>query len=194
MKTKRRLSEFGLLIAVSLFMLCMKVNYYIVIIVASLLIANFELARRQHLTSLGITSKRMWPAIKAQLPFTICGIAALVAFAAIRGYTLQNPGAGYLAYWLVSIPLQEFIFRGYAQSLLRDKLPVLQNVFLFSVVFSLVHHFASTPHTIILMLSTLVAGFAWGYAYEKEKNLIGPIFSHFILGSLLFLILPAYGI
>ncbi len=190
MKKRQRLLELLLLLALSAFMLFAKVNYYIVMVVATLLIINFELGESGDLKELGITRKRIWPAIRIQLPFMLAGLAGLLIFSLAGGYGLRSPNAGYLFYWLVSIPLQEFLFRGYAQGMLRNKLPVVQMVLLVSVMFGLSHYFAETPHTLILMTTTFFAGLAWGYAYEKERNLIGPIFSHLVLGTLIYLILP----
>lgn len=190
MKKTREAAELTLLLALSVFILLMKANYYIVMAVAVLLIINFELGRKGHLADLGITGKRIWPAIKIQLPFTILGVAGLIIFAFVSGYSIRIPEAGYLAYWLVSIPLQELLFRGYAQGALRGSLPVMHSVILVAALFGLIHYFADTPHTLILIGTTLLAGLAWGFAYEKERNLIGPIFSHLVLGTLLFLILP----
>lgn len=187
----RRALELAALIAVALPLLLAKVNYYYVMIIASVMIAVFERFRKDNLRELGITQRRVWPSIKIQMPFTVAGIAGIIVYALFNSYTLQNPGIGYLAYWLVSIPLQEFLFRGYMQSLFRKSLSAFQNVALASVVFSLSHYFAATPHFFLLMVTTLFAGFAWGYAYEKERNLVGPIVSHLILGSLIFLLLPA---
>lgn len=191
MKFNRRALELAALLAVSLPLLLARVNYYYVMIIASVMIAVFERFRKDDLRELGITTKRIIPSINAQMPFTIAGIAGITVYALFNGYTLQNQGIGYLAYWLVSIPLQEFLFRGYMQSLFRKSLPAVQNVALVSVAFSLAHYFAATPHFVLLMVTTLFAGFAWGYSYEKERNLIGPMVSHLILGSIIFLLLPA---
>jgi len=191
MKFNRRALELAALLAVSLPLLLAKVNYYYVMIIASVLIAVFERFRKDDLKELGITRKKILSSINAQMPFTIAGIAGIAVYALFNGYTLQNQGIGYFAYWLVSIPLQEFLFRGYLQSLFRKSLSTINNVALVSVIFSLTHYFAATPHFFLLMVSTLFAGFAWGYYYEKERNLIGPMVSHLILGTIVFLVLPA---
>jgi membrane protease YdiL (CAAX protease family) len=41
----------------------------------------------------------------------------------------------------------------------------------------------------IFLSTTFIAGLAWGYAYDKHRNLIGPIASHLVLGTLIFMIL-----
>lgn len=180
--------------ALSLFLLSAGMNYYLVMAVAILLIINFELARNGSFREMGITKKRLRPAIKIQLPFTLICAAGLIAFAFVKGCAISIPHVEYLTYWLASVPMQELLFRGYAQGSLRGRLPTITMVLLVAAIFSLFHYFAQTPHFPILMAATFVAGLAWGLAYEKERNLLGPIFSHLVLGTLIFLVLPANGI
>lgn len=191
MDNGRRIFEIAVILAVSAFMLLRGADYYMTMGTVIGFIALFNYGRRERPGNIGLTSRRIWPAIKAQLPFTIVAMAGLAVFALANGYGLKMPHLGYLAYWSVSIPMQEFIFRGYGQRILRGVLPTLANVFIVSSVFSLSHYFVGIPQVGIVMLTTLIAGFAWGLAYEKERNLVGPIFSHAVLGTLLFLILAS---
>jgi len=177
------------LLVLSVAMLVASAPIIVVMAVAALLIASFELSRKTNHIELGLTTKRIWPAIKVQLPFTILGIAGILSFAFATGRGVNPMPANFLAYWIVSIPLQEFIFRGYFQGLLRPVMPALWNVFSVSAVFSLMHFFVNTYYAPVLVGTTFASGLAWGYAYEKERNLIGPIFSHIVLGTLLFMIL-----
>ncbi len=190
MDTGRRIFELAVLLAVTAFMLLRGADYYLTMSTVIGFIAIFNYWKKENPENLGLTIKRIWPAIRIQLPFTLVGVAGLAIFAVVNGYGLKVPNLGYLAYWSISIPAQEFIFRGYGQGLLRRAMPALANVFIVSLVFSLSHFFIGIPQVDIVMLTTLIAGFAWGWAYEKERNLLGPIFSHAVLGTLLFLILP----
>ncbi len=191
MDTARRIFEIAVILAISAFMLLRGADYYMSMSTVIGFIALFNYWRRERPENLGLTSKRVWPAIKIQLPFTIAGVAGLAIFALANGYGLKMPNPEYLTYWGISVPAQEFIFRGYGQRVLRGALPTLANVFTVSLIFSLSHFFIGIPQVGIVMLTTLIAGFAWGWAYEKERNLVGPIFSHAVLGSLLFLILAS---
>jgi len=190
MDNGRRIFEIAVLLAVSAFMLLRGADYYLTMSTAIGFIALFNYWKRERPENLGLTGKRIWPAVKLQLPFTVAGVAGLAIFALANGYGLRVPHLEYLTYWIISIPMQEFIFRGYGQGLLRGAMPTLANVLTVSLVFSLMHYSIGIPQVGIVMLTTLIAGFAWGWAYEKERNLIGPIFSHAVLGTLLFLILP----
>jgi len=194
MKARHRLIDLVFMSLLSTVLLFAGVSYYVVMSIVVLLVIYFELGRMGDLDELGITTKRLWPSIRAQVPFTVLAASGLLLFALMMGYAPKVPGGGYAVYWLVSVPLQEFIFRGYAQSVVRGLMPMAWAVLTVSLVFSLVHYFASTPYFWLLMILTFGAGFAWGYTYEKERNLLGPIFSHLVLGTLIFLILPSYGI
>ncbi len=194
MKERHRLIDLLFMSVLATVLLFAGISYYVVMAIVVLLMVYFELGRMGDLDELGITTKKVWPSIKAQLPFTVLGTSGLLLFALMMGYAPRVPTGGYAMYWLISVPLQEFIFRGYAQGVIRGIMPRMWAVFSVSLVFSLAHYFASTPYFWLLMVLTFGAGFAWGYAYEKERNLVGPIFSHLVLGTLIFLILPTYGI
>jgi membrane protease YdiL (CAAX protease family) len=188
MKTKRPYLEACFLLALSVLMALAGAPLAIVMTVSALLIANFCLARSCTLGELGITKKRVWPAIKVQLPFTVIGLAGLLAYAYLSG-RLALPTGDFIAYWLVSVPLQELIFRGYAQSVLRKFLKPFNTALLAAAMFSLMHFFLDAPYAPVLVAATFVSGLAWGFAYEKERNLIGPILSHEILGTVMLLVL-----
>jgi membrane protease YdiL (CAAX protease family) len=188
MKTKRPYSGACFLLALSVLMALAGAPLVIVMVVATLLIANFCLARSCTLGELGITRKRVWPAIRVQLPFTVLGLVGLFAYAYLSN-RLPLPTEKFAAYWLVSVPLQELIFRGYAQSVLRKFLKPFNTALLAAMIFSLMHFFLDAPYAPVLVAATFVSGVAWGFAYEKERNLAGPIFGHEILGTVMLLVL-----
>jgi membrane protease YdiL (CAAX protease family) len=194
MEVKRVGLELATLVLLSTAMLFIGINYYLVMFVDIILIIIFEADRKSKLEELGFTTKRIWPSIKVQMPFTILGVAGLMIYANLNGYSIRTPEPAFIAYWLISIPMQEFIFRGYMQRVFRALMSPLNTVLLASIIFSAVHYFSGIPEFWILMITTFGAGFAWGWAYEKERNITGPIFSHLLLGTLIFLILPANGI
>ncbi len=195
MKKYSRLRElFAIIILVTL-LLAVDVNYYWAMAITLFMLINFEWDRHENLHVLGITKKRAWEAIKVQLPFTIVGVIVLAGYAFFVGWGVRVPGIlEYLAYWIISVPLQELLVRGYMQSVLREHFSRFNTVFIASLIFALAHYFSDTEATYILMGGTFVAGMAWGWFYEKERNLIGPIVSHTILGTIIFLIIPSNAI
>lgn len=188
MRMTREYWEFLFLFALSFLLLLVCVAILAVMVIATLLVLNLGLSRKTAWGEFGMTGKRIWPAIRVQLPFTVVALAALIAYATLNARPAGgNPDLA--AYLLLSVPLQEFLFRGYGQSVFRKSLPPLMNALLIAALFSLLHVFTNAPYTPILMAATFIAGLAWGFAYEKERNLLGPIVSHAILGSVIFLIL-----
>jgi membrane protease YdiL (CAAX protease family) len=189
MKIKRPHAELLFLMALSLFLLLAGAPHAVVMIVNVLLVINFALAGKWKPETLGLTRKGIWPSIKVQLPFTIIGSAGLLACALIIGRGISVPNENFIAYWLVSVPLQEFLFRGYVQSVLRKFLKPLNTALLASALFAAMHFFNPVPYMLVLVTTTFASGLAWGLAYEKERNLIGPIVSHEILGTIMLLML-----
>jgi membrane protease YdiL (CAAX protease family) len=187
------LVEFILVVAMAATLLSMNVNYYLVMFLTIGIMSSREFKRAGNLRDLGIIRSGIWPSIRAQIPFTLVGVAGLLLFAFVMSYDVRTLDIEHIPYLFISVPIQEIIFRGYLQRVLRDLLPRFWNVAAVSVVFSSSHYFTGVKEVYILMAVTLLAGFAWGWFYEKERNLLGPIFSHAVLGPLIFLILPSAG-
>jgi membrane protease YdiL (CAAX protease family) len=195
MKKYRILTEILFLLLISLLLLFAGLGELSVMSMAVFLIAMINFAKKRGLEWLGIGRERLWESVKMQMPFMIIGVAGLLIFAYSNSMEINAPSSAFLIYWLVSVPMQEFIFRGYGQGMFRDFLPTIPNVIIVSTAFSLLHVFTIEANFLpILLISTFTAGLAWGLAYEKERNLIGPIVGHLVLGTLIFLMLPASGI
>lgn len=187
MKPHAMALEAVLLIILSTALLFLDVSYYVVM---GLAIAVIAVLHYKEPKELGISKKRISEAIGAQLPFTMLAIIGLTILALANNYSIKPLRLEFLAYWMISVPMQEFLFRGFGQRVLRIAMPAVAAVFIASLLFSLSHYFIEVSEPLILYLSTFFAAFAWGMAYEKERNLIGPIVSHIILGTIILLILP----
>jgi len=94
--------------------------------------------------------------------------------------------AGYDTAWIIyyivlSVPVQEIIFRGILQTELY-RFGKLRAVAISSIIFAAAH-FASP----LLVVLTFPAGLAWGYSFSRRGTLIGPMISHAILGLAIFI-------
>ena len=88
-----------------------------------------------------------------------------------------------ILYPLLSVPLQEIIFRWfYVGRLESASLPMMLTLLISSLVFGIVHlPFGSKS----LFIGTFLAGIWWGALYIMTGNLWYPIISHAILGEML---------
>ena len=84
-------------------------------------------------------------------------------------------------YVIVSVPLQEIIFRGILQTQLY-RFGRRNAIAASSILYSAIHF--GNP---LLLILTLIAGLFWGYSFSMYKTLAGPIASHAVLGVYLFL-------
>ena len=83
-------------------------------------------------------------------------------------------------YILVSVPIQEFIFRSlmiYEIKIFTDNKYALIGIS--SVMFSLMH---VMYHSWQILVITLIAGIIWGITYLKWPNFWGVVLSHIIVG------------
>ncbi len=188
MERKKEALQLVILLILSLFLLSSGIDNYIVMLVVISFIVPLEILWGEGLKNMGISREGIVDAIRVQIPFTVLGTLFLFLVFLIRGSASGELSSGYLLYWLLSVPMQEFIFRGYVQGVLRYFFSRVWVASLAAVLFSASHIFADPHYRAVLIPSTLVAGFAWGFAYEHKKNLIGPIISHAVLGTLIFLI------
>jgi hypothetical protein len=84
--------------------------------------------------------------------------------------------------YLLFVPFQEFLSRGVLQSSLRaalfSKHTAFFAIFLSSLIFSAFHNFVSFYYAIAAFLG----GLFWGWLYERQKSLVGPVVSHLLVG------------
>lgn len=175
------------IIVISLVLLGYGIDPLFVMIFATAIISILIKIRNIELDCVGLSKKDIFGSILFQTPFTIIGVFGLVFLVQYRGYEVGAPDIAFISYWVLSVPLQEFIFRGYGQCILRKYFGPLKTAFFASAIFAITHF--AHEYANVLMISTFFAGLFWGFAYEKKRNLIGPIVSHAILGTLIFLIL-----
>ncbi len=94
-----------------------------------------------------------------------------------------------LLVYLLLVPVQEFIARGCLQSSLRNFFSsphrVFWSIFTSNLIFGLFHGLKSFTFA----LSAFLLGLFWGWLYERQKAIIGPIVSHMLVGIWAFMVL-----
>ena len=138
--------------------------------------------RNKLLESVGITRKHLRDSVRYNIIITVIGFFVVTALGLSVGFKRIELDLIWLPFYvIISVPLQELIFRGIIQtSLYRfdKKIAVTASAILYAAV----HYYDPT-----LVVLTLAAGLAWGYAFWKKPNLLGPVISHAVLGVYLFL-------
>jgi membrane protease YdiL (CAAX protease family) len=177
----------ALLIIAVLLMFFFQVSTMFIIALAALLVLIFAIwFEEDGLKKFGFQKEYMFFLVLYQMLFIFVAFAGLIIFLSPNGFgTLE---ASYLPYILFSAPAQEFIFRGYLQHRLKAYMSSSFAVVLASAVFAASHIPLGYSFMPLLIASTFAAGLAWGFAYEKKPNLLGPALSHAILGTALFLL------
>lgn len=88
----------------------------------------------------------------------------------------------YPFYIFISVPIQEFLYRGvfgyFEKVIIKNRIVTL---LLSSLCYSFVH---IIYHDILTCVLTFIIGMIWYDLYRKDKNLTGVILSHIILGIL----------
>ncbi|MEM7155583.1 MAG: type II CAAX endopeptidase family protein [Myxococcota bacterium] len=96
---------------------------------------------------------------------------------------LEFATSPFAAAYMVSVVLQELVFRGMFVTCLEELLSDrrgLVSVGLASVVFASMH----LPFGWTITALTLVAGWGFGLLYRRQRSLVGVCVAHFILGCL----------
>lgn len=113
---------------------------------------------------------------------TIAGFIVITAIGYSSSFKALNADYVWMAFYiLISVPLQEFIFRGVLQKKLY-RFGRRNAIIAASILFSAIHF--RNP---FLMVLTLAAGLFWGYSFSRHPTLAGPVASHALLGLYLFL-------
>ena len=183
----RLLEMSALLVLAVLIMLFFQASTMFIIALAALLVLVFAIwFEEDGLKKFGIRREYLLSSILYQMPFTIIALFGLLIFMSPNGFAPLD--ISYLLYILFSAPAQEFIFRGYLQRRLKAYMSTGFAVVLASAVFAASHIPLGYSFLPLLLASTFAAGLAWGFAYEKKPNLLGPSLSHAILGTVLFIL------
>lgn len=100
-------------------------------------------------------------------------------------------------WFLIMSPFQEFFFRGWMQPRLQSTFGKPFGLVITSLLFTLWHFFPQFENTStsllpisspVGILSTILAGFLFGYIYQKTENIIAPWIAHALGGIALVLI------
>jgi uncharacterized protein len=106
-----------------------------------------------------------------------------------NGARLDNSAYSWLFYLFfvgLSVPIQEFLFRGFLFALLTQvKVPIWGKILLSAVLYNLIHWIYREVPTIT---GTFLLGLVWGFYYARDKNLYSIIASHALLGSIAILL------
>jgi len=135
------------------------------------------------LSEYGITRNEIEGSLNYAIVTIVIGIGVITALGTTLGFKdVAFDWVWIILYASVSVPLQEFIFRGVLQKALY-RIGTARAIFITSAVYGLIHY----PDPLLIVL-TFAAGLAWGYSYYKHPNLLGPVISHAVLGLFLFLL------
>lgn len=103
-------------------------------------------------------------------------------------------GLGILGVYLIFAPLQEFVVRGFLQTTLRTFFRGPRRVFWAILLSNMLFEIFHIPAGIGLSLGSFFLGLFWGWLYERQKSLLGPSLSHYLIGSWGMLVLNLPGI
>ncbi|MCS7197484.1 MAG: CPBP family intramembrane metalloprotease [Candidatus Bipolaricaulota bacterium] len=96
---------------------------------------------------------------------------------------------GLLLFFLVG-PSEEIFWRGFVQRRLSEPLGSLGALFTTTAIYALVHIWTLN---LMLILAAFVAGFVWGWLYQRERSLISVMLSHALWDVVIFVIFPLAG-
>ena len=143
---------------------------------------------------LGLTSKNLIQALKDSWRWTTFWGVVILTFATFRADVFSFPelqgdpydsaGLRILLYVLISVPLQELIFRGFL--IKRISLVSRNSMFVIiytSIVFALAHLFFANYR---LAIATFFVSLWWTSLFLKHRNMWPVIASHGLLGGMVF--------
>lgn len=87
-----------------------------------------------------------------------------------------------LAFYIVLVPVQEFIARGCLQSSLRNFFTTPNRAFLAIVTSNLLFGLFHGLKSFTFALCAFLLGMFWGWIYERQKTIVGPSVSHILVG------------
>ena|SRR3989344_4240258 len=151
-----------------------------VLLGAAVIIIFLIFLRKERLNKYGVTKNQWKDSVKLSL---VISVAAVIFLFFIKPFVEINLAefslVWLLPYIFISVPLQEFVFRGYVQTRLSEAtINRTETIVLTSFAFA-IFHFPSTS----LIVMTFIIGLIWGYIFERYKTLAGPFISHVILGT-----------
>lgn len=93
------------------------------------------------------------------------------------------------ALYLLFVPVQEFLVRGCLQSCFQNFFRSKNSVFLAILASNLLFGMFHSHKTLSLAIIAMCMGVFWGWLYARQKSLVGPIVSHFLVGAWAFSLL-----
>jgi CRP-like cAMP-binding protein len=87
-----------------------------------------------------------------------------------------------LFFYVLFVPIQEFIARGCLQSSLRNFFTSHNRVFLAILTSNLLFGLFHGLKSFTFALSAFLLGIFWGWIYERQKTIVGPSVSHALVG------------
>ncbi len=87
-----------------------------------------------------------------------------------------------LSFYVVLVPVQEFIARGCLQSSLRNFFTTSNRAFLAILTSNLLFGLFHGLKSFTFALCAFVFGIFWGWLYERQKTIVGPSVSHILIG------------
>ena len=139
----------------------------------------FIRASRMH--DIGLTWQGAARSLRHACFITAIGIAVITLVGYLFGFAPAGITTAWLLFYIIiSVPIQEIIFRGIIQRYLH-RYGARRAIAVASIAYAAIHFY--NP---LLVVLTLIAGIAWGSSFHRTGTLIGPIVSHAILGAVLF--------
>ncbi len=158
-------------------------KFYILTIIGSLLFLIFKIMKIKG-EYLGITKKNAINSIKRNSWLIIIFVVAIIIIylSGMSKYTPNESIWFYPFYIFISVPIQEFLYRGvfgyFNEILIKNRIVM---IILSSFLYSFVHIIYRDFFTCLL---TFIIGTIWYSLYKKDNNLLGVILSHIVLGLL----------
>ncbi|WP_226657097.1 CPBP family intramembrane glutamic endopeptidase [Pseudalkalibacillus hwajinpoensis] len=103
-------------------------------------------------------------------------------------YTLVAPDKAwhYVSLILIIIPGEELFWRGLVQTELKKR-KIKYPILLAALLYMSAHLYAGA---FLLLLAAVLAGFLWGYLYDRTHNMIVPLLSHLVFDLFLLVFFP----
>jgi membrane protease YdiL (CAAX protease family) len=135
------------------------------------------------LSGIGVTRMFLRESLMHSVLITGLGLIGVTVLGMLMGsWGKVSIGAYYVIYYvLISVPVQEIVFRGVLQTRLEKMVRPGLAIIMTSLIFGLVH--IQNP---LLVILAGTAGLMWGWSFHRKRNLAGPMASHAILGLYLF--------
>ena len=87
-----------------------------------------------------------------------------------------------LIFYILLVPVQEFIARGCMQGALRNFFTTPNRAFLAILTSNLLFGLFHGLKSFTFALCAFFLGIVWGWIYERQKTIIGPCVSHMLVG------------